>query len=219
MRPCFLMPRACPVWCPSGLLLWHLACRFPASPAWTVGLAYLNPGMSPTKLPSPPPSAAVSTATAVCLRVRGSTQAAWTLFLPQHTRDPKGGLCSSSRASALAQPHPIFPVPPAPLNQLLLPWLPLDLLFSSIEFTAGPHLSSPSACGFSSPSIDTALPTFPPPHAWLWLSKALLTLSTGHTPLTEVPRGRLMPTSSLSPPGPELWPAPGRVQWVSELQP
>ena len=100
-------------------------------------------------------------------------------------------------------PTPSFlcPLPPEPAPAALATRLAVLLQMSARR---GPHLSSPSACSFSSPSIDTALSTSPPPHGWLWLSKAILTLSTGHPPLTEVPRRRLVPTSSLSPPGPEL---------------
>lgn len=123
-----------------------------------------------------------------------------------------------SQSPGPAPPHlSCAPCPPEPAPAALATRLAVLLQMSTRR---GPHLSSPSACSFSSPSIDTALSTSPPPHGWLWLSKAILTLSTGHPPLTEVPRRRLVPTSSLSPPGPELWPAPGqRVQWMSELQP
>lgn len=65
------------------------------------------------------------------------------LFPTAHLRSEGKTVCSSSRASALAQPHPIFPVPPAPLNQLLLPWPPLNLLFSSRRVPCGGHASAP----------------------------------------------------------------------------
>ena len=71
-------------------------------------------------------------------------------------------VCSSSRARALAQPHSIFPVPPAPPEPapaaLAAPQHAVLLQMSALR---GPHLSFPSACSFSSPSIDTALPTSP----------------------------------------------------------
>ena len=65
------------------------------------------------------------------------------LFPTAHLGSEGKTVCSSSRASALAQPHPIFPVPPAPMNQLLLPWLPLNLLFSTRRVHCGGHPSAP----------------------------------------------------------------------------
>lgn len=59
-------------------------------------------------------------------------QAAWTRFLLQHTRDRKGRLCvPPPEPEPWPSPTPSFLCPLPPLNQLLLPWLPLNLLFSS----------------------------------------------------------------------------------------